>query len=326
MVQFNKDLLSFPIVVSPGVKYKDTIVIQLEDIYIPPAVDNPVRKKGKNAYHVQKLVTQLRNGIDYTKMPPVVCKNPRIIDGKQYKYELICGNHRLEAMSILGIKEWIFWLYDVAIDGYSYEDSVRTLQLEENNHATGLESSDHDVSNIIKRLIKKGSRLVTNDIDSIRNYVDAHCSNMHYNTRAKVVRQVVRDLGTYQDVVTYTANDAFKWIAQETDYSVAGKIDPKRKKYGWTVLEGYEYEYLFNSMKKFSETDKESYFLCHTRGPTDKQDLEGKRLAMKNAFESLEESLLDVFEFYKENGRFPWKIEGFLPQDQLKNEKKLVIV
>ena len=38
-------------------------------------------------------------------------------------------------------------------------------------------------------------------------------------------------------------------------------FDVERDKFGWTVLEGYEYEYLTNALRKLDETDKGSYFL-----------------------------------------------------------------
>jgi hypothetical protein len=126
--------------------------------------------------------------------------------------------------------------------------------------------------------------------------------------------------------VTYTAKDAFKWLDKNTSYSYSGEYDAKRQKYGWTVLEGYEYEYLVSAMKKYSETDRESYFVCHTRAPTEKNTLEDKREGMLNSFESLEDNLKKVFEYYQLNGKFPWNVEGFLPQDHKNKENNFIRV
>jgi hypothetical protein len=196
----------------------------------------------------------------------------------------------------------------------------------DNDHRPSLPSSEGDISNTIVRMIANGSKLVTNDEDSIRAFVKKYCKNKAPNTRGAIVLQVIRACGTYQDVVTYTAKDAFTWIADNTDYTVAGNIDRKRNKFGWTVLEGYQQEYVMNAIRKFSDTGKESYFVCHTKAPTDKMDLNDKRMNMVESFQQIETDLIEVIEFYNKNGRFPWSTEGFLPQDHKANEKSIVIV
>jgi hypothetical protein len=259
-------------------------------------------------------------------MPPTVRRCSRIVDGKHYKYELIAGNHRMEAFTNNKYDKWIFGVYEFAINGYSYEDSVRPFQLMENDHRPSLPASEGDVSNIIVRMIAHGSKLVTNDENSIRAFVDKFCKNKRPQTKGAIVLRVIRACGTYQDVVTYTAKDAFTWIAENTDYTVAGKLDRKRNKFGWTVLEGYQQEYVMNAIRKFSDTGKESYFVCHTKAPTDKMDLNDKRVNIVESFEQIETDFLKVMEFYNKNGRFPWGSEGFLPQDHKVNENTIVIV
>jgi len=311
---------------APGAIFQKYVVIPLDKIYVPPMADNPVRKKGKDLVNVQKLTISLSRGIHYDKMPPIVQKKSRIVDGHHYEYELICGNHRFEALTNNEFTEWVFAIYKLAQNGFSYEDSLRTLQLVENDHAPALESSDADVSNIISRLIAHGSALVTNNEESIKNYVETYCRNKHFQTKAKIVRQAVRLSGAYQEVVTYTAKDAFKWLDQNTTYRYAGQYDTRRKKFGWTVLEGYQYEYVFQAIQKYGSEECESYFICHTKAPTEDSPLEDKRDGMIESFENIEENLIKVFEFYNENGRFPWKVEGFLPQDHKNKEDKFIKV
>lgn len=313
-------------ITAPGALFQNFDIISLAKIYVPPMADNPVRKKGKNLVNVQKLTISTSRGCHYDKMPPIVEKKSRIIDGQHYEYELLCGNHRFEALTNNDYDQWVFAVYKLAQNGYSYEDSLRTLQLVENDHDPALESSDEDISNIISRLIAKGSKLVSADEDSIRNYVETYCRNKHWQTKAKIVRQAVRLSGAYQEVVTYTAKDAFKWLEQNTTYKYAGEYDNRRKKFGWTVLEGYEYEYVVNAIKKYANEDRESYFICHTKPPTEDSPLEYRREDMLETFENLEESLKKVFEFYQENGRLPWKVEGFMPQDHKNKEDKFIPV
>jgi hypothetical protein len=183
-----------------------------------------------------------------------------------------------------------------------------------------------DVSNVLCKMIEHNSKLVQNNEQSIAAYVDSYCPNMHHGTKGKIVRTVVSMCGAYQDVVTYTPHDLDRWVDQYTNYKTNGDYDHKRKKYGWSVKEGYEYEYIMNSARKFSETGKESYFLCHTKSPTRKQDLNDKRTKMIAKFEELETALLSVFEFYQENGHFPWSVAGFLPQDKKNKEDVTSII
>jgi len=319
-------LVTFKALRCAGTKFEGYITIPLDEIYIPPMADNPARKNGKDPVNVNDLTQSLSHGIDYSLMPPTVRRCSRIVDGKHYKYELIAGNHRMEAFTNNKYDKWIFGVYEFAINGYSYEDSVRPFQLMENDHRPSLPASEGDVSNIIVRMIAHGSKLVTNDENSIRAFVDKFCKNKRPQTKGAIVLKVIRACGTYQDVVTYTAKDAFTWIAENTDYTVAGKLDRNRNKFGWTVLEGYQQEYVMNAIRKFSDTGKESYFVCHTKAPTDKMDLNDKRVNIVESFEQIETDFLKVMEFYNKNGRFPWGSEGFLPQDHKVNENTIVIV
>jgi hypothetical protein len=325
-MKLDPKLVSASPIEAPGCKFIRFETILLSKIYVPPMVDNPVRKNGKSLVNVQKLTQSISRGIHYDKMPPIVIEKHRIIDGHHYDYELVAGNHRFEAFQNNVLKEWVFALYKLAQSGVSFEDSIRTLQLVENDHDPALESSDEDVANIVSRLIAHGSSLVNNDEASIRDYVENYCRNKHYQTKAKIIRQTVRLAGAYQDVVTYTARDAFKWMDKNTDYTYAGNYDNTRKKYGWTVLEGYEYEYVVSAMKKFAETGRESYFVCHTKAPTEKNTLEDKRGGMQETFKELESQLVQLFDYYENNKKFPWSVEGFLPQDHKNKEDKFIAV
>jgi hypothetical protein len=259
-------------------------------------------------------------------MPPVVRRNVRVVDGQNYDWELICGNHRVEALSTCGYEEWIFDVYEFALNGLSFEDSVRTFQLQENDHEPQLESSQDDVVNVISRLIKHGSRLVDNSEKSIANYVSTFLPNVHWQTQSKIVRSVVAANGSYQDIVTYTRDDVKRWLYQNTSYKNEGEYDKHRDAYGWSCLSRYEHEVVFNMIKKFSETKKKSYVIAHTSAPTKDRDLHSKRVDIFENFRKIEESLVDMIHFYNEHKSFPWHLEGYLPQDRQKpeDEKQLV--
>jgi hypothetical protein len=322
----NAKMCSTKPIQSIGTRHIGRDIVELARIYVPPMADNPVRKKGKDINNVQSLTISLMNGCDYNLQPPVVRPCKRVIDGVRYDFELVCGNHRFEALQANGYDRWIFDIHEFALDGLSYEDSLFSFQLEENDHAPRLTSSVADVVNIISRMITNNSKLVENDEKSIAQYVDTHCKNMHHQTRGKIVRGVMAANGTYQDVVTYTAKDVKSWVNKNTSMKIGGEYDARRKKHGWSVLEGYEYEYLMNATRKFAETGKESYFICHTKAPTAQESLDFKRNKIIEKFELLESCLVDVFEFYQENGRFPWDVQGFLPADKVREENPTELV
>jgi hypothetical protein len=314
--------VTFDKIVSPGIKFVSRIVIPLDEIYNPPIKDNnSTRSGGKDVRNIQSLEVAFKNGINYSQMPPAVRFNPQIVDGKIVKYEIIAGNHRIEALYNLGYKEWIFDVYEIDTDGgYGYEDAIRTFQLLENDHLPSLVSSETDVVNTIVRLIAHGSKLVQPNEDSIREYVNYVCANKHGNTKSKIVKDAVRKLvvsgcNVYRDIITYTARDVEDFLSKNTDYVCGGNFDFKRKKYGWSVLEGYEYEFLVNAAKRFAEHGVESYFTIHTKSPTETYNIEDRREKIVDQFKTLENSLVRVFEYYEKNGKFPWHIEGALPQD-----------
>jgi hypothetical protein len=155
---------------------------------------------------------------------------------------------------------------------------------------------------------------------------------MHGNTKAKVIRDVVRNqkknngVAVHSDIVTYTAPDVNEFVEQKTDYVTGGEFDKKRKSFGWSVLEGYEYEYVMNSARKFSENGTTSYFICHTKSPTEAYPLKERREKMMKKFSKIETALLDVMSYYEKNKTFPWKVEGFLPQDVKAGEENFIKV
>ena len=307
---------------SPGVKFVDRKVVPIEKIYIPAIKDNPVRKNKKDPLHVARLQTSLSSGIDYSKSPPLVKRSVKQIDGDIFEYELIAGNHRLEAMRISDIEEWIFDEYEIfGNDKVTYNDALRTLQLLENNHSPQLPSSESDVVSIVCKMIEEESKLVEPNEQSIREYVDAYCSNMHHMTRSKAVRDIVKwceaSLGITgtRDVVTFSPLDIRDYVEKKTDLKTHGDYDPIRKAHGWTVMESYEREFIFNAAKKYLETNRPSYFLCHTKEPTASVSLKARREKMIKDFKKLEDSLLESFEYYEKHGKFPWSIIAFAPQD-----------
>ena len=327
--------VTYGIIVSKGAKYISRQIIKLEDIYIPPMkgdIFNSARKHGKNVLHIQNLANSFQQGIDYSKMPPVVRRKVRTVNGKIYLWELVTGNHRLEALRSFNKKEWIFDEYEFTCSNdYTLEDVISTFQLRENNFAPALASTEDDVVNVISRLINNGSKLIEPEEKSIRAYIDDVCSYMHGQTKNKVIKNVIRLLKktghkVHQDFVTYTAQDIEDFIKfEKIDISVGGEFDHKRKEFGWSVLEGYPHEFVLNAARKYSESGHKSYFTFHSKRPLDNQTTQDKRNKMLMHLTSVEESIVKSVEHYQEHGVFPWRVHGYMPQDVANNEKTYIV-
>ena len=310
-----------------SIRFLEVKVARLDDIYCPPMSDNPMRSNGKDQKNVDQLKNSFKNeGIKLHYRPLMLEERSQIRDGVHYKYVCHDGNHRYEAFESLGVKYVVVAVYELCQNNHSYYDSVLSLQSRSNDHSYGLPNSVNDVANGMCRAISEGSKMIDkNDRESIVRWVDDHCPNMDDNSRAKVVAAVIRRTGNFQNVVTYTKEDNEKWIKQNTDYTIAGKYDSKRDSCGWGVQEGYEPEQVMNAVMKYFYDNDSSYFLCRTKAPSEQRPLNKRRSDMLKKFDVLGEAILSVAEYHKENKKFPWHVEGFLPQDHKANEKNFIL-
>lgn len=308
---------------SPGAKYVETVSVNLLDIYVPKSDvtgnNNPARFV-TDMGNVNGIAESLRNsGQDLSLTLPVIEKLPKPlkIDGKIYTYRLVCGAHRIAAANIVGLEEMVFTVYE-----FESDDARLRFQLLENNHAPSKSATAQDLCNALTYGVYKG--FIKNDEESMREYLSS-MNKIHGNTINKAIQMAIRDTGGYQDYHIYTPKD-IEDFTKTKGYTMSGKKDKLRGEAGWTVKEGYEYEYIMNAIKKYSSDDLESYFICHTKSPTERNSLDDKRDGMVEEFEYLEKALVKVFDYYKENNTFPWRIEGFLPQDNNRSEREIISV
>ena len=74
-----------PKITCSGVKYQDEAVIEFKKIYVDSNANNHARVE-IDQYQVQCLKVNFSNGIAYQFSPPIVRRNPRVIDGVSYEY------------------------------------------------------------------------------------------------------------------------------------------------------------------------------------------------------------------------------------------------
>jgi hypothetical protein len=327
---FNRDwLLSNKSLVirAKGSKIKDYIIVSMDRVYCPPgSPENPARKDGLDEPNVKELEQSfLNSGIIWSHKPMCVRWKPQVIDGITYDYEIIAGNHRFEALTNIGQTVWYFAVYELGVDGISFSKSKIAFQLAENNHDPRKSSTMADIINAVSWLVGNGELAADELI--IKAFVDETCSNKAKTTRGQIVSAILQSQGISQSVTTFTSTGAATWIKKNTAFTNAGKIDKKLNKHGWTVKEGYEDEFILNAIKKYAQTGRESYFVCHTKAPTETMTLADRRGKMIDTFETLEDIMLfSVVEFYNKNKRFPWQVEGFMSQDHDKKETGLITI
>ena len=313
------------IIQAEGSKLIDYKMVAMNRVYCPPgSPQNPARKDGLDEPNVKELEQSfLNSGVIWSHKPMCIRWKPQVIDGIAYDYEIIAGNHRFEALTNIGQTVWYFAVYVLGVDGVSFSKSKIAFQLAENNHDPRKSSTMADIINAVSWLVGNGE--LAADEATIKVFVDSTCSNKAKTTRGQIVSAILQSQGISQSVTTFTATGAETWIKKNTTFTNKGKIDKKLNKHGWTVKEGYEDEFILNAMKKFAATGKESYFVCHTKAPTEEMALADKREKMIDTFAILEDIILvAAVEFYNKNKRFPWQVKGFMSQDHGKNEKGLI--
>jgi len=322
-------LTQYKVIQSPGASWRETILLDPEDVYVPKndtegSFNNLVRFK-QDTGHINKLAESLQNGCDNTQHPPVVVrlKKPKLVNGKMYSYELICGFHRMAAMKKAWILKWPFAVYE-------FEDDLAVIRFQkvENNHVLTRQATADDLANTLAYMVNRGW-LENTEADMETELSDM--TNIHHSTKSAAIRKAIRMTGAYQDFITYTFQDVVEFLGLHSNYdddrpmySYKGMIDTSRDAHGWSVLEGYESEFLMNAINSFNDTGKESYFICHTKSPTEERDLYEKRNKMKDTFSELENALDKVLQYRQEKGRYPWQVEAFLPQNNLEGENGFV--
>ena len=310
---------------SEGATFVDYLEIDPQDIYVSKSditvgsANNPTRF-ALDMGNVQALVQSYKQGgqdLSCTTMVVEKLLKPvkDIEKNRVYSYRLVTGAHRHAAMTVLQMQKCIVALY-------KFDDRQAQLkfQMIENNHAPSKASTADDLSNALCYAVGQG--FIRKNRKAMEEYLEP-MTMIHGNTRNKAIAMALRETGAYQDYHIYTPQDVKDWTSVN-GFVTSGKLDQNRNQSGWSVKEGYEYEFLMSAIKKYSEEELESYFVCHTKAPTESKSLEDKRDGMNSQFRKLEKALDDVFKYKEKNGKYPWYVMGFLPQDNGKKEKDLI--
>jgi len=315
---------------APGSQLVDTIEIDPRDVYIPLLKEgvarNAVRTK-LDTEHILTLTDRLRKEVDTSQPVPAVIRyeRPKVIDGKVYKHELVFGFHRQYAILRNGFDQYVYDVYQFGTDGYPFLKSLRTLQLKENDPLPQKKSLPDEVANVIMELIEVGE--LSNDEETITEYVEEVKGNAHFNTKKSIVNKVLANTGGYRDITAYSFEQVKSYLGNMDNYDdgveeyvTKFEYDVPRGQRGATILSGYEIEAIPQAMAYYAKDGSQTYFNMHVKPPKNGDTVEDVRVRMIKNIRNIEKSILMAADYHRKHGKFPWHYKNFLPQDNKAGE------
>jgi len=283
---------------------------------------NRCRTGGVHPPHVEALKHSFLAGVRHTEFLPIIEKLPigtGLPIGSNKNYQLVDGYNRLAALRELGYTH--YW-FDVAEFGFDKVDPVLArsmLALMSNAHLPTLESSDDDIFRAICDLVFE--KKIPAKSEDIKLAIKDVCVGKNSRSRqSRIARQVLESTGVQDNFLVWDSTRIQDELTIKYSLVSHGNLDSARDEHGWTCLESYESDTIMGAIGKFAEDGKESYIVGHVKQPSTKANLDSKRAKMKSTMERRQESLIAMCEFYKEHGRLPFQLVGFLPQSMLEKE------
>ena len=293
--------------------------IKLGEIYVPKndtSSGNNITRYELDMKNVANLQVALHfPNWSLTLMIVKEIKGGKEIDGKTYYYELVAGFHRYEALTKNHTIEWIFDVYDFT-GKPELESDVQAL---ENDHAPDKKMDIKGLANWLQYQVEKG--FIEKTESAMKKKVEI-LKYVSHQIKKSAVNLAVNATGAYKDVTTRSIKELKEHLDHDDNYcddnrkkyTHSGKLDPHRLEFGWTVLEGYEDEYLFNAIKSWNRDNRTSYFLGHVKTPKS-GTVNDSRQGMLDRFSELEGALQSTLNYKLKNGKWPWRVESFFRQN-----------
>jgi hypothetical protein len=318
-----------------GATFETYEVIDCKDVLVPtdsPEMANNPTRISLELFHVSALTLSFSNGIDYAQRPPLVVRCNHVYNGKQYYYKLIAGFHRAAAFQNLSTKEWIYAVYSPMKLIVEYK-----LNLMENDHSPVLMHSKQGIANTLQALHEQG---LENTNEAFTAALEEILPNTSTEKKIQAVNIALTQTGGVIDYKTFTPAEIKQFLKNDREknknrkgkkhhYVFGGELvkNPEDKiVHSFTLGEGKEERMVWNALKRLAEDDHESEFIAHTKTPGKDQTPADKRKGVCDQLDKLHEVLEHAYEWRKENGRWPYKLKAFLPQDNKAKEKQLIFV
>ena len=288
--------------------------------------DNPCRTTGIKTDNVQNLMNSFKTKISTKEYIPIVSKLEKTIvaGDKVYQYYLEDGFHRKDAFEIMGVNAYFFDIVEFTGDEKQQKLARATLRLMMNAPPPKAPNKNEDIINTVKKLVDDGC--IKNTTKDIKKYITETVGQSMGTTRiSNIVEGVVARTGVNDPYITWTTPKIKNTVPQDYNITTYGNLDIHKNKYGFTIRRTYEKDFVHNAIASYGESLKEVYAVGHIGNPSSDENLYQEREAMVQSMAAIEENLIKVFQFYAEHGRFPWKLESFLPQTMSEYEKGKLI-
>ena len=304
--------ISIPDWTHANVISKDTIILSFDDIYIDDIDGNTSKVETHTAEEIETLKNSFAEGVDLKEFPPAVRYR-----GPQYDkpYELVYGFGRCEALQLNKQKKWFFTLLE------GDDDAIDDVKAMENEQLPKRINKEVDMRKFLTAKVKQGK--IANNEKDIREKFRKIYSNRDKTVMNRVIQQIMEELNTPQPYILYTSTPRIRqWLDNHSseEYCIEGDYDKERGMVGVHIKEGYQYRAVLAAIERYAKTGRHTYVLGHFAAPTKKATLDGKRKQFIQEFDNIRTALescgLNIW---------PIQIMGFLPQDKLKDNLKLLV-
>ncbi len=325
---------------SKGAKYVTSKIIPLSAIYFGndpnSATRNAARKDGVDETHVQRLKDSFRqNGCDYNQPAMIVEKMSEVVHDphNQYTHSLVCGRHRIQSLMELGVEYWIFDVYEFGSVGISRTNAVRSIQLKENTtHPPSKPSVVADIVQTACLLIQDGD--LSNEKNDIMEWIADICGSIQASRRTEALKTIMELSDTYVETITYNYNNVRTYINNKDNYkkdvakyTYGYKYDVDRDEVGAGINGSYIEKNIYKAISNFGNNGgKPTYFTVHVPAPGVNETVGGLRRRVVKEMTRIENNIRKINEYDKDNGRFPWRIESFFPQERKSEESGFIEV
>ena len=291
----------------PGVKINKKIIkLKLKDIFVDDKKGNTAREHGTDPEAVETLSKSLSKGWDSTEYLPAV-REKSGDDG--YKYELIYGFNREEALENLYGDEFEMWFTLIDCN----ESGLYDIRLIENEGLPKRTNKESDIKYTIIQKIDNGD--LKKDVDSIKDYLDRCLFFRSQESKDRIVKMVEEAANLNVSVDQYTESKAKRWSKNycKTNYDFGGSL--VNGKHTFLCKQGSAYRTYHRMMRRYLETGNPCQVVFHVGSPTPKKTIIEKRK------DTMKEWLAGIDNLKKLGCNTSFmEVAGFLPQVRGKDE------
>jgi hypothetical protein len=267
--EFSPPLPDFSTLKAFKVSVENTpILLSLSEIHVDDAQGNSAREHGTNPASVQNLIHSLSKGWITTELLPAV---RRIKGGQGYKYELVYGFTRTEAMEMSYGPDFKMWFNVINCD----DTNIRKIRSFENEELPKTANKESDIKHSLIEEIRSG--ILKNDRVEIMRWLNAVCPNRADSSKNRILSMVEEAVGTPSKYELYTEAKANRWVLNHSaiHYEFGGAL--VNGVHTFLCRSGYQYRTYQRMIKHYLKDKRPCQVVFHVDSPTKKSNLSARR-------------------------------------------------